>query len=462
MPACTYSVVSLLTDFFAADDIEATARRTGFVKRASKITGKLFLALVTFGTWSEAHTTLAQLAAKVTQLDKHVDVSPEAIHQRMNKKAIAFLQDMIRQALAKVQSMERVCDDGLFTHFTKVYIADSTGFELPEDLHKTFPGSGGSAAKAGAKIQAVWDYTSSVFGHFALTPWNIPDQKYIDKVVALAQQGMLFIFDLGYFKLTAFSRLATDGAYFLSRLNHQTTLLTMAAGRWQPVELARWLTTAEGQLLERPIFLGAKERVASRLIASRVPEAIVNERRRKAKKKAKKKGYTPSQAHLTLMAWNLFITNVPHTLWKTDTVVNVYPLRWQIELIFKSWKSYLHLAVLTTTKEDTTLCYLYGRMLLIVLTYALCPQMRAHLWSTKKRELSLLKLVRHFQALAASWMQAIFQSELALRRFLTHACHTAERLVAKALRIRRTTAQILRANLRRHEESSTCAEAVNA
>jgi hypothetical protein len=184
MPACTYSVVSLLTDFFAADDIEATARRTGFVQRGSKMTGQLFVALVTFGTWSEAHTTLAPWAAKVTPLDKHVDVSPEAIHQRMNKKAMAFLRDMIRQALAKVQSMERVCDDGLFTHFTKVYIADSTGFELPEELHKTFPGSGGRAAKAGAKMQAVWDYTSSVFGHFALTPWNIPEQKYIDKVVA--------------------------------------------------------------------------------------------------------------------------------------------------------------------------------------------------------------------------------------------------------------------------------------
>jgi len=263
-------------------------------------------------------------------------------------------------------------------------------------------------------------------------------------------------------KLTAFSRLATDGAYFLSRLHHQTTLLTMAAGRWQPVELARWLTTAEGQLLERPMFLGATERVASRLMASRVPEAIVNERRSKAKKQAKQKGYTPSQAHLPLMAWNLCMTKVPHTLWKPATGVNVSPLRWPIALIVKSWKSDLHVAVLTTTQEDPTLWYLDGRVLLMVLTYALCPQMRAHLWGTQKRELSLLKLVRHFQALAASWMQAIFQSARAWRRFLTHACHTAERLVAKALSIRRTTAQILRANLSRHEESSTCAEAVNA
>ena len=65
MSACTCSAVSILTDFFVSDDIEATARRTGFVKRTSKITGKLFLALVTFGTWGEAKTTLAELAAKI-------------------------------------------------------------------------------------------------------------------------------------------------------------------------------------------------------------------------------------------------------------------------------------------------------------------------------------------------------------------------------------------------------------
>jgi hypothetical protein len=88
----------MLTDFLAADDIEAAARRTGFVKRASKITGTLFLALLTFGAWSDAKTTWAQRAAKVTQVEDHGDVSPEALHQRMHQRAMAFLQDMIPQA----------------------------------------------------------------------------------------------------------------------------------------------------------------------------------------------------------------------------------------------------------------------------------------------------------------------------------------------------------------------------
>src|SRR5688572_18647141 len=119
MPACTRSALAMFTDFFASDDIEATARRTGFVKRASKLTGKLFLALVTFGSWSDARTTLAPLAAKVAQVVEHVEVSPEAMHQRMTRRARGFLQERIRQALANVQALEHGCADGLFTAFTK-------------------------------------------------------------------------------------------------------------------------------------------------------------------------------------------------------------------------------------------------------------------------------------------------------------------------------------------------------
>ena len=195
MAEYTPSALALGTDFFSSEDIERTARRTGFVKRASPITGKLFLALGTFGGWSATHTTLAQLAAKATQVGHHVEVSPDAMHQRMTKRAQAFLQAMIRQALAKVHALEKVCDDGLFPCFPKVYLTDRTGFGLPESLPELLPGSGGSAAKAGAKIQAVWDYKSSVFGHFALTPWNIPEQKYLDTVVAFAQKGVRLLFD---------------------------------------------------------------------------------------------------------------------------------------------------------------------------------------------------------------------------------------------------------------------------
>ena len=169
------STVETLTEFFATDQIEASARRTKFVQRVSKITGKVFLALVTFGRWSTPKTTVAQLAAKAAQLDVPVDFTPAALQQRM--RAVAFLRARLQTAFAQRHAVGTVCEDGLFAAFGRVHIADSTGFGLPASLVAEFPGAGGRGSKAGAKMQLVWDYKSQTFEHFALIPWNVPDNK---------------------------------------------------------------------------------------------------------------------------------------------------------------------------------------------------------------------------------------------------------------------------------------------
>lgn len=440
------STVETLTKFFSTDQIEASARRTKFVQRTSKITGKLFLALITFGRWSAAKTTIPQLAAKAMHLDEPVDITPEALQQRMTARAVAFLQDLLQTAFAKLHTGDTICEEGIFAPFPRVHIADSTGFGLPESLAKEFPGAGGSGSKAGAKIQLVWEYKSHTFDHFALLPWNVPDSKYVDTVVELAQAHSLFLFDLGYFKLTALATIAAAQAYFLSRLNHQAILREIVDGRPQALDLGRALARETRPLVEKAVVLGAYDRIPARLVAVRMPETIVIERRRQAHAAAKKRGYTPSQAHLTLLAWNLFITNVPATVWPPKTVGIAYSLRWQVELVFRAWKSGLHLATLTTTTKYSTLCYLYGRMLLILLTSALSSPLRVTVWQ-QHRELSVFKLVRHLQASADSWLHHLFRPPLQLARFLSRLGATAERLVRKAVRKRRTSAQRLRESL---------------
>ena len=443
------STVEKLTEFFAEEHIEASARRTKFVQRTSKITGKLFLALVTFGRWSTPQTTVAQLAAKAAHLDVPVDLTPAALQQRMTDRAVAFLREVLQTAFAKLHAAGSVCEDGLFAAFGRVHIADSTGFGLPASLAAEFPGAGGSGSKAGAKIQLVWDYKSQTFEHFALIPWNVPDNKYVETVVELAQPHSLFVFDLGYFKLAAFAKIVAAQAYFLSRFNHQTSLREVVGGRTQPLDLSQCLRQDSRAVVEKTVLLGTRDGVATRLIALRMPEAIVNDRRRQAYAVAKKCGYTPSRRHLTLMAWNLFITNVPATVWPPQTVGVVYSLRWQIELVFKAWKSGLHLATVRTSTKYSTLCYLYGRMLLILFASALSAPLRTTLWQ-RQRELSLFKLVRHFQASADQWFQALFRTAGLLAQLLTRTCATAERLVSKELRKRPTSAQLLRTSLNSH------------
>jgi len=120
----------------------------------------------------------------VTQVGEQLEGSPEALHHSMHKRALVFLQAMIRQALTKGQALAKVCDDGRCPSFPKVYLIDSTGCGLPDILQDLSPGAGGSAAKAGATMQAVWDDKSRVFGHGALTPWTMPANTSGDPVVA--------------------------------------------------------------------------------------------------------------------------------------------------------------------------------------------------------------------------------------------------------------------------------------
>ena len=84
-------------------------------------------------------------------------------------------------------------------------------------------------------------------------------------------------------------------------------------------------------------------------------EAVVDARWRVARKKAKKKGYVPLQAHLPLVAWTLFITHVSKTSGQPSTVLTVYPIRWEVEPIVKSWTRYLDFAAFKPQKRSPDL-----------------------------------------------------------------------------------------------------------
>lgn len=83
-----------------------------------------------------------------------------------------------------------------------------------------------------------------------------------------------------------------------------------------------------------PILLGAKHRIPCRLIAIRLSQEAADRRRAKCIKNAKRQGRTPSQGHLNLQDWLLFVTNTAESVLSPEQVAQVYRVRWQIELVF--------------------------------------------------------------------------------------------------------------------------------
>ena len=154
--------------------------------------------------------------------------------------------------------------------------------------------------------------------------------------------GSLSIFDLGYFSLERFRRIGEAKAYWISRFQHGTKVFDAAGKR---LHLLRFLQQhGPNGLVDASVVLGEKERLPCRLIAVRVPAEVAARRRQKIREKARDHGREPSQEYLDLQEWTIFVTNCPPELLTWKEVVVLYRARWQIELLFKLWKSHNHLA----------------------------------------------------------------------------------------------------------------------
>jgi len=167
-----------------------------------------------------------------------------------------------------------------------------------------------------------------------------------------------------------------------------------------------------------------------------MPEEVANRRRSKAKKKGRK----PTKKHLYLQNWSMYITNAGEDKLPTKAVSTVYRLRWYIEIVFKSWKSYHGLDQVRGEREERIECFIYGRLIMMVIMTFLFGSIKRHVWQTKGREASLLKVIGHFQDKAKKMLSVITDLK-AFARILYTEFVEACRLCLMDSRKRLSTAQ---------------------
>jgi IS4 transposase len=112
----------------------------------------------------------------------------------------------------------------------------------------------------------------------------------------------------------------------------------------KPLDLLTYLRQQTSGLVDEEILLGKSTQLRCRLVAIRVPEEVANRRRQKAREKAATKGRAPTAEYLELLGWSLFVTNCSEEELTWKAVVVLYRARWQIELLFRLWKSHNKLA----------------------------------------------------------------------------------------------------------------------
>jgi hypothetical protein len=381
---------------FIEQDIETIARDTKFVQRDSDVNGQVFLQSTVFGFIENPDASLGDLA-QVCQ-DLKVKISSQGFDQRINKEAVAFLKQIFVKALDQFKSRIRL-PLPLLEQFTAVNLTDSSVIALPDNMAQEYAGCGGDGPQASLKIQLVFDFLLGNLAQVALRAGRESDQGYRDYIQVL-EKGALSITDLGYFCLDAFKAIMYEQeAYFVSRFLIGTGLLTRAG---EAIDLLKLVQSCPREPFEIDVLMGKqrKHHLPCRLIVLPVPQEVADQRRRKAKETAQRKGRTVSKERLALMSWTFLVTNVPTERLSIEHVALLYRVRWQVELVFKLWKSYCGLERVIGLRRERVLVELYAKMIGIVLTHFLTAPFRMPKGTLANREISPVKVRNIFKRFA--------------------------------------------------------------
>lgn len=118
-----------------------------------------------------------------------------------------------------------------------------------------------------------------------------------------------------------------------------------------------------------------KKRIKVWLHAIPLPPEAAEKARRNAKARARKKGKTAQAKTLYLSEWVLILSSLPPEILETETIAQLYRVRWQVELVIKRMKSLLSVDQLRAKKESPLAeLYLYGKLLYAAVTEKIARQ----------------------------------------------------------------------------------------
>ena len=348
---------------------DEVAVHTGLVKRKRKLTGSLLTQTLVFGWLENPEASYQQLTETAATLG--IQVSRQAIEQRLTPETSEMLKLTLDAAITEMLEVAGRREAlPLLQQFSGVYVQDSTWITLPDELHETWKGQpkkNHRKPKAALKLHLCFDVLTGGFHDFQLT-----DGMTADSTAAKAAQplpkGSLRLADLAYFSLDELEKLTENGVYWISRVKANSYLADEDGERIDLEKTVKSVET-ENTYFRKPIRIGKRKQISGYLIAERLTEAETNKRRRSIRYRAKRKAQTPSKALLRLAGWNLYITNIEAHQLTPKQIAAVVSIRWQIELMFKCFKSIGKLHVSRSQKPYRMLSEIYAKLIALLIQH---------------------------------------------------------------------------------------------
>ena len=182
-------------------------------------------------------------------------------------------------------------------------------------------------------MQSLFSFTDAKWLNFEVSAYTDNDQKAADCIKNDLQPRDLVLQDLGYFTLDWLEQLI-ENQYVVSYWKPGTNLYYKSGEKIDLLQLLKGR-----KVIDIPVLVGAKKQLPMRLVVKKLSEGKAKKKIREAKKNRHSKS-NHSTEYYNLLQYEIYLTNIPSSMLNAKNIAKIYGLRWYIETLFKSWKSY--------------------------------------------------------------------------------------------------------------------------
>lgn len=348
---------------FLPDNMDELAKTSGAVKRWRNIkNGEELLRLIL--AYVVHDLSLRGTAGWSTQ-NALAEMKDTSVLHRL-KQSVPFLEQVLAH---------------LLNHRLHGEPAEGPRFRLKDATVLSIPGSTGTDWR----IHATYEPLQVRLVRVEVTDFTGGERLDRDRY----QADEVVIGDRGLAHAAGLHAVAKDGAYSLLRMHWQNIRLVDAQGA--VLELEPILRRAEAGDTGTTIYvpLMGKAALPARLIVRPLPKIKAEEARLRLRRNAAKKGREPSRQALRLAGYFCLLTTLPESLASDDVALELYRIRWQIELFFKRDKTLLHLDQLRADDPLLARAYILGKLIEVALIALLVREGENFSpWGTPRRRLS--------------------------------------------------------------------------
>jgi len=183
------------------------------------------------------------------------------------------------------------------------------------------------------------------------------------------QKDEVVVADRGYAHRRGLWWVVQAGAYFLIRLNwHNLPLQTLQGAAFDLMGALRQVgETAATEFAVQTTPEPGIPAIRARFVALRKSPAAAERSRQKVLRQAKKKGRQANPLTLESAGYIFVLTSIPAQILSAAQVLELYRMRWQIEMAFKRFKEILPLRQVPAKDPDVARTYLLANLLVVLL-----------------------------------------------------------------------------------------------